>query len=160
MAAPDYIVEWVMNSRQADRIFNQIELLDEYVTKRATLHQPIDRFLALANEFLKQTKKKVKVSPRGNLRVSINDAEVDHPLFALSSGERQLVVMLAHLSLNKRLAESGVFIVDEPELSLHISWQEQFVDAIQKANPKVQLILATHAPAIILERIDNCRSLS
>jgi predicted ATP-binding protein involved in virulence len=68
--------------------------------------------------------------------------------------------MLAHLSLNKRLAGSGVFIVDEPELSLHIGWQEQFVDAIQQANPKVQLILATHSPAIILEREENCRSLS
>jgi predicted ATP-binding protein involved in virulence len=158
--APPYIIEWLMNSRQADRIFKQIELLDEYVTNRATLHQPIDRFLALANDFLKQTGKRLKVSPRGNLRVNINDAENDHPLFALSSGERQLVVMLAHLSLNKRLAESGIFIVDEPELSLHISWQEQFVDAIQKANPNVQLILATHSPAIILERTDRCRSLS
>jgi len=158
-AAP-YVVEWLMNSRQADRILKQMEWLDEYITNRATLHQPIDRFLALANDFLDQTGKRLKVSSRGNLRVTINNAEVDHPLFALSSGERQLVVMLAHLSLNKRLADSGVFIVDEPELSLHISWQEQFVDAIQKENPNVQLILATHSPAIILERTDKCRSLS
>jgi predicted ATP-binding protein involved in virulence len=160
---PEYsndIIEWVMNSRQADRIFKQIELLDEYVTKRAKLHQPIDRFLELTNRFLEQTGKKVKVSPRGDLRVSLSGSDLDRRLFALSSGERQLVVMLAHLSLNKRLAGSGVFIVDEPELSLHIGWQEQFVDAIQQANPKVQLILATHSPAIILEREENCRSLS
>jgi energy-coupling factor transporter ATP-binding protein EcfA2 len=154
------VVEWVMNSHQAERIFRQVQLLEEYVAKRATLHEPIDRFLALANGFLVQTKKQIKVSPRGNLLVSINDTGPDKSLFALSSGERQLVVMLAHLSLNKRLAESGVFIVDEPELSLHIGWQEQFVDAIKQANPKVQLILATHSPAIILERTDNCRSLS
>ena len=68
--------------------------------------------------------------------------------------------MLAHLSLNQRLAVSGVFIVDEPELSLHIDWQEKFVDAIQKANPNVQLILATHSPAIILDRTESCRTLS
>lgn len=154
------IVEWVMNSRQADRIFKQIGLLDEYVNKRATLHKPIDRFLELTNRFLEQTDKKVKVSPRGDLRVTLLGADKDRRLFCLSSGERQLVVMLAHLSLNKRLAGSGVFIVDEPELSLHISWQEQFVDAIQQANPKVQLILATHSPAIILDREENCRSLS
>ena len=155
-----HIVEWVMNSRQADRILHQIELLDEYVTSRAKLHHPIDRFSALVNGFLDQTGKKIMVTPRGDLRVNINNGQVDKRLFALSSGERQLVVMLAHLSLNKRLAGSGVFIVDEPELSLHIGWQEQFVDAIRTANPKVQLILATHSPAIILERTDNCRSLS
>lgn len=68
--------------------------------------------------------------------------------------------MLAHLSLNPSLAGSGVFIVDEPELSLHIAWQEKFVDAIREANPKVQLILATHSPAIILDRDDACRTLS
>jgi len=155
-----YVFEWIMNSRQAVRIFTQIEMLDDYVGKRATLHQPIDRFLALANEFLVQTGKNVTVSQRGSLRVGLKGAETGHPLFALSSGERQLVVMLAHLSLNKRLSQSGVFIVDEPELSLHIGWQEQFVNAIQQANPNVQFILATHSPAIILERIDNCRSLS
>ena len=117
---PKNIVEWMMNSRQADRIFKQIELLDDYVAKRATLHEPIDRFLALTNGFLDQTKKKVKVSARGDLSVRIDGTDKDKGLFALSSGERQLIVMLAHLSLNKRLAKSGIFIVDEPELSLHI----------------------------------------
>ncbi len=157
---PQAIVEWLFNSRQAERIFKQIELFDEYVTNRAKLHQPMDRFIQLTNDFLSQTGKQVTLSGRGDLRVRVNDTDSERGLFALSSGERQLIVMLAHLSLNKRLAESGVFIVDEPELSLHINWQEQFVVAIQRANPNVQLILATHAPAIILERIDNCRTLS
>jgi predicted ATP-binding protein involved in virulence len=81
------------------------------------------------------------------------------PITALSSGERQLLVMLAHLSLNPSLEGSGVFIVDEPELSLHIDWQEKFVDSVIEANPNVQLILATHSPAIILDRVEACRNL-
>ena len=68
--------------------------------------------------------------------------------------------MLAHLSLNKNLKGSGIFIVDEPELSLHIDWQEKFVEAVLDANPDVQLILATHSPAIILDRAEFCISLS
>jgi predicted ATP-binding protein involved in virulence len=64
--------------------------------------------------------------------------------------------MLGHLALNPDLAHSGVFIVDEPELSLHIDWQEKFIDAILAANPSVQFILATHSPAIILDRDDKC----
>ena len=64
--------------------------------------------------------------------------------------------MLAHLSMNRRLLQDGVFIVDEPELSLHMDWQNMFVDAVQTANPKLQLILATHAPAIIGGRDSLC----
>ncbi|MNZ78825.1 hypothetical protein D3C78_974140 [compost metagenome] len=67
----------------------------------------------------------------------------------LSSGESQILIMLAHLVLNKGLPRNGVFIVDEPELSLHISWQDMFVESVQAANPDLQIILATHSPAII-----------
>jgi len=109
---------------------------------------------------LVQTRKRVSVSNRGQLTVVLEGYEGARPISALSSGERQLLVMLAHLSLNSSLAGSGVFIVDEPELSLHIDWQEKFVDAIREANPNVQLILATHSPAIILDRVEACRTLS
>jgi predicted ATP-binding protein involved in virulence len=68
--------------------------------------------------------------------------------------------MLGQLSFNPQLLRSGVFVVDEPELSLHVSWQRKFVSAIRRANPAVQLILATHSPEIILGMEENCRSLS
>ena len=111
------------------------------------------------NNFFVQTKKSVSVGKKGLLVVSIEGDPEERSVEALSSGERQLLVMLAHLSLNPNLTDSGVFIVDEPELSLHIDWQEKFVEAIREANPNVQLILATHSPAIILDRDDACRAL-
>ena len=52
--------------------------------------------------------------------------------------------------------ENNVFIIDEPELSLHVQWQELFVDSIISANPNIQYVLATHSPSIILDRIENC----
>jgi predicted ATP-binding protein involved in virulence len=102
----------------------------------------------------------VSVSSAGELTVAVLETLPSRSIGALSSGERQLVVMLGHLSLNPLLAGSGVFIVDEPELSLHIDWQEKFVDAVQRANPNVQYILATHSPAIILERVEATCDLS
>jgi predicted ATPase len=153
-------VDWVINRPQSERILEHIKLLDDYGSQRATLHEPIDRFLSLVNGFLSQTGKSVAVAGRGDLGITLAGSGVRRSIAALSSGERQILIMLAHLSLNKRLTASGVFIVDEPELSLHIDWQERFVDAIQQANPNVQLILATHSPAIILDRVAHCRSLS
>lgn len=156
---PDYI-EWIINKPQADRIVEHLRLLEEYIEKRDALRDPITRFLSLLNGFFAQTKKTVSVAGSGQLTVAIEGSAQPRPISALSSGERQLLVMLAHLSLNPSLTGSGVFIVDEPELSLHIDWQEKFVDAIREANPNVQLILATHSPAIILDRVDSSRSLS
>ncbi len=77
-------------------------------------------------------------------------------LSALASGERQLLNMIGHLILNPDLRQSGVFMIDEPELSLHIAWQERFVDAITAANPNIQFIMATHSPAIVLDRDEKC----
>lgn len=155
----DYL-EWIINKPQADRILEHLALLDEYIENRNALRDPITRFLSLVNGFLSQTKKNVAVAGSGQLTVSVQGHLEPRPISALSSGERQLLVMLAHLSLNPNLTGSGVFIVDEPELSLHIDWQEKFVDAIREANPNVQMILATHSPAIILDRVDACRTLS
>lgn len=155
----DYL-EWIINRPQADRILEHLRLLHEYIENRDSLRDQINRFLLLVNGFLSQTKKKVDVASSGQLTVSVTGNADVRPISALSSGERQLLVMLAHLSLNPSLIGSGVFIVDEPELSLHIDWQEKFVDAIREANPNVQLILATHSPAIILDRDESCRSLN
>jgi predicted ATPase len=153
-------IEWVINSPQADRILEHLQLLDEYVESRSALREPIDRFLNLVNGFFRQTRKQVEVIPSGELRVRLETSSDLKLISALSSGERQLLVMLAHLSLNPNLAGSGIFIVDEPEISLHIDWQEKFVDAVREANPSVQFILATHSPAIILDREEACWSLS
>lgn len=155
----DY-VEWIINRPQADRIINHLELLTEYIESRKSLRDPINRFRQLVNDFLSQTNKEVQVAANGQVTVSVNGSDDQRPISALSSGERQLLVMLAHLSLNPNLVGSGIFIVDEPELSLHIDWQEKFVDAIRSANPNVQMILATHSPAIILDRTEACCSLS
>jgi predicted ATP-binding protein involved in virulence len=153
------IIEWIINRPETDRILRHLALLDKYIIDRNKLRESIDRFLKLTNSFLSQTSKSIVISNDGHLNVNIKNHDEPRPISALSSGERQLVIMLAHLSFNPNLSGSGIFIVDEPELSLHIDWQEKFVEAIQEANPNVQLILATHSPGIILDRDESCISL-
>jgi predicted ATPase len=154
------LLEWIFNRPQVDSILEHLQWLDKYGSDRSSLHEPIERFVTLINNFFKQTNKCIKVEGKGELHVFLGGSNEPRPVSSLSSGERQLVIMLAHLSLNKNLTNSGVFIVDEPELSLHLDWQERFVDAVREANPSVQLIMATHSPAIILDRIEHCVSLS
>lgn len=149
------LLTWMANKAQIDRILGLFEKVEEYVDRRGKLQSRLDNFIELVNGFFVQTHKSVVVSEKGRLEVGLATGDT-RSLDALSSGERQIVVMLAHLALNRQLDTAGVFIVDEPELSLHISWQEKFVEAVRKASPSTQLILATHSPAIILNRDAHC----
>ncbi|WP_288440956.1 AAA family ATPase [uncultured Pseudomonas sp.] len=141
------LADWFANSHQMARIDRLIKLIGEYESIKETLYEPLDKFTILVNSFLSKTDKRISVTNRGEVRIFIFEAE--KPLTVLSSGERQIIIMLAHLTLNPDLPKSGIFIVDEPELSLHIAWQDMFLEAVQAASPDLQIILATHSPAII-----------
>lgn len=153
------LFQWFLNQPTIDRISEHLKLLADYVEDRDRLSEQMNRFLKLVNRFYEQTGKRLSLNREGRLLVQIGSDDPGKDLTVLSSGERQLLIILAQLSLNSRLGSSGVFIVDEPELSLHLAWQELFVDAIIEANSDVQFILATHSPAIILDRGTHCRYL-
>ncbi len=65
----------------------------------------------------------------------------------LSSGEKHILAILGRAALSKD--KGSVFIADEPELSLHLSWQRMMLPSILELSPKSQIIVATHSPAII-----------
>ncbi|EJL6677351.1 ATP-binding protein, partial [Vibrio cholerae] len=71
-------------------------------------------------------------------------------------GETQIITLFAHILFNRRMVQQAVFMIDEPELSLHLAWQEMFVDSLKAANPELQVILATHSPAIIKGMDEQC----
>lgn len=144
---------WFVNQPQLDRIDRLFRAATTYKEELDKLTRPFDAFINITNKFFQQTGKTI-VSRAGEILIDVGGKK--RTIACLSSGERQMLIILAHLSLNQRLKKDGVFVVDEPELSLHMAWQDMFVDAIQSANPKLQLILATHSPAIIGGRDDLC----
>ena len=68
--------------------------------------------------------------------------------YQLSSGEKQILMILLTVLVEDQ--EPYILFMDEPEVSLHIDWQEQLIDLILKLNPNVQIILTTHSPAVIM----------
>jgi len=148
------LTAWFVNQSQVDRIDRLFVLANKYQDENEIIMRPLNEFISLTNRFFGQIGKEVTVDRAGEVRIKMKNKLAS--LNALSSGERQIFIMLAHLSLNRRLLKDGVFIVDEPELSLHMAWQDMFVEAIEAANPKLQIILATHAPTIIGGRNDLC----
>jgi predicted ATP-binding protein involved in virulence len=72
----------------------------------------------------------------------------------LSSGEQHEVVILYELIF--RTEENTLVLIDEPEISLHITWQKEFINDLLRiiALKQVQVIIATHSPQIIHDRWD------
>ena len=66
----------------------------------------------------------------------------------LSSGEKQMMLILLTVLLEDR--QPYVLFMDEPEVSLHVDWQQQLVTIITELNPEIQLILTTHSPAVVM----------
>jgi len=112
-----------------------------------------DVYLRIINSFFEDSKKELMIED-GGIKIALSSGKKTN-LFALSSGERQIFVLITHLIFNPQMSGQNVLLIDEPELSLHLKWQRHFVGAIRKANPTTQMILATHSPEIIFDMDDR-----
>lgn len=90
----------------------------------------------------------------GELSFRINqEGEQSFPWTNLSSGEKQLLIQFLEVLLQE--SKSVIFIADEPEISLHVTWQENLLKAIRNLNENAQLIIATHSPDIVADFRDK-----
>lgn len=145
-------IEWLINKSQVEKLSQLVEIIDDYNSRINKAFLPINKFIEIINSFLKDTGKKVYIDQVGHLIVKRPNGK-DVSIDALSSGERQIVILFANVMFNKYTSESreNILIIDEPELSLHIKWQEKFIDTLLIASEKTQFILATHSPDIVGE---------
>jgi ABC-type cobalamin/Fe3+-siderophores transport system ATPase subunit len=105
----------------------------------------INKFYDLINELFSETKKKIEIDKENNSLMFRKDKSLI-PLEKLSSGEKQLLIILFTVFLMEE--EPEILLMDEPEISLHIGWQQKLIDVIRELNPNCQLIIATHSPSI------------
>lgn len=104
-----------------------------------------DLFISIVNESFKDTKK--IIDPNESKIVFIHEEDQSRiPIKKLSSGEKQLLIILLTVLLQKQ--SECIVVMDEPEISLHIHWQYALIDNLLKLNPNAQYILSTHSPSI------------
>jgi ABC-type Mn2+/Zn2+ transport system ATPase subunit len=150
--------QWFINNPQLERIDNIISLYENAQTEIELSYKEFLKFESLANLYFEENNKKLTIKKNGEIEIKLpNDNTTG--IYKLSSGEKQIIVMLAQLIFGKK---RQIFIIDEPELSLHLGWQELFVNSLLEASPNTQFIMATHSPTII-GKIENqlyCQDLS
>lgn len=109
--------------------------------KTSKVYAPINLFIEILKEFITD---KDFLFNNGNL--TVKNGMGDIAFDALSSGEKQLLILFIETLLQRN--KPFVFLTDEPELSLHISWQRKIIPAIRRLNPNAQVIAATHSPEV------------
>ena len=130
--------------------------ISEYVKKNYSLAESIVVFRDILNGLL--VNKDVYVNESGTIGVEFSDGTA-LPLSKLSSGEKQLMVLFYNLLFH---ASSGsLAVIDEPEISLHISWQQRIGSILMDIARlrDLQMIVATHSPQIVHDKWDMANEL-
>ncbi|EFB8333905.1 ATP-binding cassette domain-containing protein [Escherichia coli] len=112
-----------------------------------------DRFIKQASTLLRECDKCAEF--RGDnfyAKDVFRNAEIN--IENLSSGERQLLYILSRVANTKD--KPSFFLMDEPEISLHLNWQEKLISTIKELNPWCQIIIVTHSPAIVMDGFMDC----
>ena len=109
------------------------------------LYKKVSTFKRIVNT--RFSHKRVEVSEKG-LQV-IKDDDTNLELDKLSSGEQHELVMLYELLF--RTKSNSLILIDEPEISLHVVWQEQWLKDLKETAELsgFRAIVATHSPEII-----------
>lgn len=119
----------------------KLEVFDE-------LQNKIQIFLEIVAKKLKS--KRFSVNRKdGFLIESLHDrGGILHPT-QLSSGEQHQIVLFYELIF--KADNNSFFLIDEPEISLHIDWQRSFLNDIRKISVlgDSNFLIATHSPQII-----------
>lgn len=155
-----YDLLYLTNISQFRKINDLVHEFSSFEEATKKLYNPLKEFLDTINKFFIDSAKQLYFEKDSSeLRYKILDKKgnvvvENRDVRNLSSGEKQILILLTYLKYNN---QKNVFIIDEPELSLHPKWQSEFLDSVEKLMPQEsQLLIATHSPEIIGNKRDYC----
>ena len=113
--------------------------------KAQKISEPKKIFQDIMDELFTDTGKKI-IRTENEIRFS----QIGETLFPyqLSSGEKQILSIMLTVLVEDNMPY--VLLMDEPEVSLHIEWQQRLIELILQLNPNVQIVLTTHSPAVVM----------
>ncbi len=123
--------------------YKKLSVFDQLVAKVELFRKSInERFLY----------KQLSVGKEG-FGFTTTEGDSLNPL-SLSSGEQHEVVLLYELLF--KATENSLILLDEPEISLHVAWLEEFLSDLHAitALSHFDVIITTHSPQIISDRWD------
>lgn len=124
----------------------RLRLLSTSLSKKdaESIKLNINSLFKVIDNLFEHTGKRIEIDLSNNIIFKTDTGILQ--LEQLSSGEKQLLLILFKVFLMNR--QPYILLMDEPEISLHLSWQQDLVKTIREINPNCQLFIATHSPSI------------
>lgn len=136
--------------QRSDSIYSfsdyRLSMLKDFKTAMQK-QERIEKFFEIINTLFESTGKKVSIDDKN--RVVFHKGELNIPLERLSAGEKQMLLLLFTIFLMEE--KPYVLLLDEPEISLHIEWQDKLISLLNELNPNCQIIMTTHSPNIFAD---------
>lgn len=142
----DSIIDYCQNDRKSNKELDYlIEELIKLYEQQEDLDKLIDNFCNRCNKYLRG---KQFVYDDANVNVVLRSDFTDESLAldTLSSGEKQMVGLMAKMYLSKE--SNFIVLIDEPELSLSISWQQHILEDMIQSGKVRYMMAVTHSPFI------------
>jgi len=113
------------------------------------LQNQIEIFLTIINSKFKSKNLSINRENGFCIKIEKESNKINLLPTQLSSGEQHQIVLFYELIFKS--SENSMFLIDEPEISLHVDWQRMFVEDIHKIASlgNRQFLIATHSPQII-----------
>lgn len=111
------------------------------------LAEKIHLFISILNNKGLVNKRVLVNSKKGFFVMDGDGRELE--LTDLSSGEQHQIVLLYELIF--KLKDDTMVLIDEPEISLHVAWQKEFLNDLKQiiGLKNIDVIIATHSPQIV-----------
>lgn len=126
-----------------------------YLLPRSVLHSSFTMDVHLRGQPLEEVLHD-RMPPKGmTLALSWQNNERLVAFDQLSSGEQQMLLLLGKIVA---CADSGsVLLIDEPEISLHVHWQQLLPGLFSRIaeHTGAQFLIATHSPTLVANAQDN-----
>ena len=138
-----------------ENISNFIKLIEKYKTKEKVIF--LSNFRQLKKNF-KIYNKKIKVNFsefKNKIDIELYDKENLSNKINISNGELQILSIFFKLYFKNK--EDIILLIDEPEISLSINWQEELIPEMVNTEKCSLIIAMTHSPFIFKnEYFDKC----
>lgn len=145
----DKLLAVVMQNTSRTSLTNYRLIPVNYPSETERVTRRVNEFFKVVDDFFSETGKKIDIDKSNNMPVFEMETGDVIQLHELSAGEKQMLLILLNVFLMDE--KPSVLLMDEPELSLHITWQEKLLRTLRKLNPQCQIIISTHSPSIFLD---------
>lgn len=126
------------NKKTVETYYNLESFLFDLVKKLNNINITLEKY----------TNIKLSFDNDANIKVSKNNTNIEFE--KLSSGEKRIILLFLYVVFSKE----KIILIDEPEISLSLNYQNKFVNDIIKLSNGKKIMMATHAPYIY----DDCKA--